>query len=147
MMTVIHIVSNTLMFGGLLIIARGWGRIHRAQGTLVTYGLYAWVRHPQYSGLFLITVGLLIQWPTIVTVLTWPILPFMYSRLAHREEADMERLFGDAYRAYRERVPRFIPRLRRARGHQGPTQVSSPSDPFPHLEPRGNLAVHGQRLQ
>jgi len=86
MMTVIHVVSNLLMFGGLVIIAHGWRKVHRAQGALVTTGLYAWVRHPQYSGLFLITIGLLIQWPTIITALTWPILLVMYVRLARREE-------------------------------------------------------------
>jgi protein-S-isoprenylcysteine O-methyltransferase Ste14 len=112
MMTAIHIVSNVLMFGGLVIIAHGWSKIHRAQDTLVTSGLYAWVRHPQYSGLFLITIGLLIQWPTIVTLVTWPILLFMYARLARREEAEMERQFGEVYRAYATRVPRFVPRLR-----------------------------------
>ena len=103
------------MFGGLVIIATGWRQVHRGQGALVTNGLYAWVRHPQYSGLFLITIGLLIQWPTIVTVLTWPILLLMYVRLARREEVDMERLFGDAYLAYADRVPRFVPRLRPGR--------------------------------
>jgi protein-S-isoprenylcysteine O-methyltransferase Ste14 len=112
MMTAIHLVSNALMFGGLIIIAQGWHRVHRAQGALVTDGLYARVRHPQYSGLFLITIGLLIQWPTIVTALTWPILMVMYVRLARREEADMERQFGEIYRAYAARVPRFVPRLR-----------------------------------
>lgn len=120
MMTAIHIVSNVLMFGGLIIIAHGWGKIHRAQGALVTNGLYAWVRHPQYSGLFLITVGLLIQWPTIVTALTWPVLLIMYIRLARREEVEMERHFGDAYRAHAGRVPRFVPRLRPARLDERP---------------------------
>ncbi len=129
MMTAIHIVSNVLMFGGLIIIVHGWGKIHLAQGALVTNGLYAWVRHPQYSGLFLITVGLLIQWPTIVTLVTWPILLFMYARLARREEAEMERQFGDAYRAYATRVPRFIPRLRTARPSGG---LAAPgTDPSP----------------
>ncbi len=119
MMTAIHIVSNVLMFGGLIIIAHGWGKIHRAQGALVTNGLYAWVRHPQYSGLFLITIGLLIQWPTIITALTWPILVIMYAQLARREEAEMERQFGNAYLAYATRVPRFLPRLRTARPSGG----------------------------
>ncbi len=111
MLTAIHVVSNGLMFGGLFIIHRGWRQIHLAQGELVTDGPYRWVRHPQYSGLFLITIGLLIQWPTIITVLTWPILIAMYVRLARREETEMERQFGDAYRAYAMRVPSFLPRL------------------------------------
>ncbi len=72
MMTLIHLVSNGLMVAGLIIMGVGWWKIHRAQGGLVTDGLYRWVRHPQYSSLFLITIGLLIQWPTIATLLTFP---------------------------------------------------------------------------
>ncbi len=146
MMTTIHIVSNTLMFGGLLIVARGWRQVHRTQGALVTNGFYGWVRHPQYSGLFLITVGLLIQWPTIITVLTWPILIAMYVRLARREEADMERQFGDAYRAYQERVPRFIPGLR----HGGRDEGHEPGIPpgvYPRLKPADGLPLPGQRSE
>jgi protein-S-isoprenylcysteine O-methyltransferase Ste14 len=119
LMTAVHLVSNTLMFGGLIIIGGGWHRIHGAQGSLVTDGLYRWVRHPQYSGLFLITIGLLIQWPTLVTVLTWPVLLGMYVRLARREEADMARQFGEAWHEYSARVPRFVPRLRSPWTHHG----------------------------
>jgi protein-S-isoprenylcysteine O-methyltransferase Ste14 len=144
MMTVIHIVSNLLMFGGLVIIAVGWRQVHRAQGALVTRGLYAWVRHPQYSGLFLITIGLLIQWPTIITALTWPILIVMYVRLARREEAEMEQQFGDAYRAYRERVPRFIPRLRRREPPEVPGERKIPVVVYSRLDPVGDPATPGQ---
>lgn len=147
MMTTIHLVSNALMFGGLVIIHEGWGRIHRAQGALVTDGLYAWVRHPQYSGLFLITIGLLIQWPTILTALTWPILLYMYSRLARREEADMERQFGDSYRAYVERVPRFFPHLRRPKTERCLGEVSSFSADIPVPASQEPPRAHGQRLQ
>ena len=134
MMTAIHIVSNLLMFGGLLIIARGWRRVHRARGAFVSDGLYAWVRHPQYSGLFLITVGLLIQWPTIVTLLTWPILLLMYIRLARREEEEeMERQFGDAYRMYAARVPRFVPRFRRVRSSDS-ARLSGPVPEAPQSD-------------
>lgn len=145
MMTAIHIVSNGLMFGGLIIIHQGWRRIHRAQGTLVTDGIYRWVRHPQYSGLFLITIGLLIQWPTVITALTWPILLVMYSRLARREEADMERLFGDAYRVYREKVPRFVPRLRRREPPELPGEGDIRLVGYSRLDPAGGPATPGQR--
>lgn len=111
MSVVIHLVSNGLMGAGLLMMAAGWRRIHQARGQLVTDGIYAWVRHPQYAGLFLITVGMLVQWPTIVTAATWPVLIVVYSRLARREEREAEAHFGDAYRAYRAQVPMFVPRF------------------------------------
>ena len=111
MSTLIHVVSNGLMLGGLLLMAAGWRRIHAAQGTLVTEGVYARMRHPQYTGLFLITIGMLVQWPTLITVLTWPLLILVYYRLARHEERGIEAQFGDAYRRYKTEVPMFIPRI------------------------------------
>ncbi len=116
MSAVIHLVSNGLMLAGLLLMGVGWYRIHRARGELVTDGVYAWVRHPQYAGLFLITVGMLIQWPTIVTVLTWPALMLVYYRLARREEREAEARFGDAYARWKASVPMFVPRIGFGRG-------------------------------
>ena len=107
----VMLVSNIAMFGGLIILGRAWKQVHKGNGELVTSGLYGWVRHPQYFGLFLITVGMFIQWPTIVTVAMWPILMFMYYRLARREEKEIETQFGDQYATYWRRVPMFLPRL------------------------------------
>ena len=100
------------MLAGILLMGAAWHRIHGAKGALVTDGPYAWVRHPQYSGLFLITIGLLVQWPTVITVATWPMLIAVYHHLARREERDAEAAFGDAYRVYKARTPMFVPRLR-----------------------------------
>jgi len=111
MLTVIHIVSNGLMVAGFLMMSAGWSKVHGAKGGLVTDGIYAYMRHPQYSGLFLITTGLLIQWPTIITILMWPALIFAYYRLSMKEEAEMEREFGEAYQRYKEKAPMFIPRI------------------------------------
>ena len=106
----VMLVSNVAMFGGLIIMGRAW-KIHKANGELVTSGLYSRVRHPQYFALVLITIGMLIQWPTLVTAAMWPILMFMYYRLARREEKEMEDHFGDKYVTYRRQVPMFLPRL------------------------------------
>lgn len=116
MMTLIRLVSNGLMLAGLIIMGAGWRKIHRAQGALVTDGIYRWVRHPQYSGLFLIAIGLLIQWPTIVTLVTFPVLIGMYIRLARREEQEMEAVFGGKYLLYKAATPAFFPWGRRGSG-------------------------------
>ena len=91
-------------------MGKAWRRIHKADGKMVTSGLYRLVRHPQYSALFLIMVGMLIQWPTIITAAMWPILILMYYRLARKEEEEMESRFGNQYTVYRRQVPMFWPR-------------------------------------
>ena len=105
------LLGGIVMLGGLIIMGKAFKQIHKANGELVTSGLYGRVRHPQYLGLFLITVGMLIQWPTIITAAMWPILMLMYYRLARREEKEMESRFDDKYVTYRQRVPMFWPQL------------------------------------
>lgn len=113
MMSAIHLVSNGLVFVGFVIMWKGWKQIHGAQNKLVTGGLYAYVRHPQYSGLFLVMIGMLIQWPTIITAAMFPVLIYVYSRLSKREEVEMVKTFGDDYRRYAGKTPMFVPRLKR----------------------------------
>ncbi len=107
----VMLLSWAAIISGLVVMGKAWKQIHRAKGELVTSGLYGRVRHPQYFGLFLITVGMLIQWPTIITAAMWPILMFMYYRLARREEKEIEDRFGDQYVTYRQQVPMFWPRM------------------------------------
>ncbi|HEX9673005.1 MAG TPA: isoprenylcysteine carboxylmethyltransferase family protein, partial [Burkholderiales bacterium] len=74
-------------------------------------GPYAYVRHPQYLAFIMIMSGFLLQWPTLVTLAMFPILVFMYARLARREEQDAIADFGDEYLRYARATPAFIPRL------------------------------------
>ena len=111
MMTVIHIISNGLTVIGFVIMWKGWKLLHGAKGGPVTEGPYAYVRHPQYSGLFVIMIEMLIQWPTIITALMFPVIVFIYYRLSKREEEEMIRIFGDEYQKYRVRIPMFIPKI------------------------------------
>jgi len=78
---------------------------------LATTGAYARVRHPQYIGFVLIMTGFLFQWPTVVTLVMFPILVFMYVRLARREEHDARAEFGDVYSRYEASTPAFFPRF------------------------------------
>jgi methanethiol S-methyltransferase len=108
-----HLVSFVLIGAGFWLLAVSWKVLYEAQRTrrLASSGPYARVRHPQYIGFVLIMTGFLVQWPTLVTLAMYPVLVFMYARLAKREEAEMLEQFGDAYRSYKERVPAFFPRL------------------------------------
>lgn len=108
-----HILSVVFIGGGFILLANAWTVLYRAQRAriLATTGPYARVRHPQYVGFVLIMFGFLLQWPTVVTLGMFPILVFMYMRLALREEREVLVQFGEAYEGYMARTPRFIPKL------------------------------------
>jgi protein-S-isoprenylcysteine O-methyltransferase Ste14 len=111
----LHFLSYVVIFGGFTLLAGAWDVLYKAQRshTLATTGPYAHLRHPQYAGFILIMVGFLLQWPTLLTLLMFPILVTMYVRLAHREERDAQAAFGEAYARYAASTPAFFPRLPR----------------------------------
>lgn len=93
---------------GVLLVVAGWVEIHRADG-LVTRGIYRYMRHQQYLGIFLFSFGWFLRWPTLTTLFLWPILVMAYLWLAFREERALVAVFGDAYRDYAAATPRFSP--------------------------------------
>ncbi len=99
-------VGTALSLGGVALIAIGWIQIHGAP-VLVVKGLYRTMRHPQYTGLMLFTLGWLLHWPSVVTLCLWPILVGAYVWLAKREEAELVQEFGNAYIEYMQRTRRF----------------------------------------
>lgn len=103
--------SLVLMLAGYILLSKGWRQIHAVHGTLVTDGIYAYARHPQYTGLFLVIFGFLVQWPTLLTVLMAPVLFYAYVRLAKSEERRVRAEFGEAYDEYARRTPAFFPPL------------------------------------
>lgn len=105
-------LSLALMLAGYTLLSKGWTQIHASHGRLVTDGIYADARHPQYTGLFLVIIGFLIQWPTLITVVMAPILFMAYVRLARFEERKATTEFGDAYREYVRNTPAFFPPLK-----------------------------------
>jgi protein-S-isoprenylcysteine O-methyltransferase Ste14 len=112
----LHLLSNVLIGGGFVLLAMAWRVLFAAQQArqLATTGAYAYVRHPQYAGFILVMLGFLLQWPTLLTLAMFPILVWMYVRLARREEREVRAEFGDVYARYAAATPAFFPRLRRA---------------------------------
>ncbi|MFV2057056.1 MAG: isoprenylcysteine carboxylmethyltransferase family protein [Thiohalomonadales bacterium] len=110
---IIMALSLAFLVMGYMLLSKGWTQIHAARGNLVTDGIYAFARHPQYTGLFLVIIGFLIQWPTFLTVLMTPIMLYAYVHLARIEERRAEAQFAQAYKEYVYKTPAFFPAMNR----------------------------------
>ena len=116
-------LTERIIIGAMLIAAGGELAIpamrgFRSAGThvepwkpssaLVTDGIFGWLRNPMYVGLALIVAGLGIalasDWMLVMLV---PAVLLLHFGVVKREERYLEAKFGDAYRAYKERVPRY----------------------------------------
>ncbi len=112
------IIAAVLIIAGLAPFAAGIRNFLRA-GTpvptneptraLVTTGIHAWTRNPIYVGFFLIYLGIAVaaRSPWIL-ILIIPVALVMRYGVVAREEAYLERLFGEPYRAYKARVRRWL---------------------------------------
>jgi protein-S-isoprenylcysteine O-methyltransferase Ste14 len=111
----LHLLSTLLIGGGFVLLAASWRVLYEAQRqhTLAVTGPYARLRHPQYAGFVVIMLGFLLQWPTLLTLLMFPMLVTMYVRLAHREEREVLSEFGEVYARYAVTTPAFFPHFGR----------------------------------
>ncbi|QDK43634.1 isoprenylcysteine carboxylmethyltransferase family protein [Bacteriovorax stolpii] len=120
---VLHILSNILIVAGFWLLSSSWRILYKAEQakTLAISGPYHYVRHPQYVAFILVMFGFLLQWPTFVTLIMFPILVWTYVRLAKREEKVVEQIFGNTYIKYAKDTPRFFPKdmsfINRKEGH------------------------------
>jgi len=122
-----HTLVGSIGFGGmyiniicaiiaLLLIFNGWYNIYKkywsketGTGSLVREGVYKYIRHPQYTGLLLLSFGMIAEWATLSMLILYPVMVVMYTRLAKREEMEMITEFGDEYLDYMKNTKMFIP--------------------------------------
>ena len=84
--------------------------VPKQDGTLVTSGLYARVRHPIYFGLLLASIGVVLDagpWPQFAIVLLLYVL--LNIKASYEEELLANRY--PEYKAYAQKTPRFFPRI------------------------------------
>jgi protein-S-isoprenylcysteine O-methyltransferase Ste14 len=111
-------IGTLLSLTGIALVVLGWRVVYKrywskeaGQGQLITDGIYGYIRHPQYTGFLMITLGMLFDWATLPMLIMWPIMAVLYYRLARKEEGDMETEFGQQYAEYRRKTGMFLPRL------------------------------------
>ncbi|MFQ5707852.1 MAG: methyltransferase family protein [bacterium] len=74
-------------------------------------GLYAYIRHPQYSALAIWGLGMAILWPRFIVLTTLSLMMIVYYFLARDEERRMLNQYGAAYQGYMAGTGRFLPRF------------------------------------
>ncbi|PKO13817.1 MAG: isoprenylcysteine carboxylmethyltransferase family protein [Chloroflexi bacterium HGW-Chloroflexi-10] len=109
-------IGTVLAIIGIILVVLGWKEVYRrywskeeGKGELITDGIYRFIRHPQYTGFMLITLGMLLDWATLSMLIMWPILGILYYRLARREERELQQQFGESYRQYMQQSSMFVP--------------------------------------
>jgi|GEM_PF-126468 len=80
------------------------------KGKLITFGPYARTRNPMFMAIILGQLGFFLTLPCVFTLVCLIVGASVIIRQARQEEIALEKLYGDAYRSYRDRVPRWIPR-------------------------------------
>ena len=113
-MMISMVLGYALLFIGVGLFIQGWRELYsaRQENRLITTGLYRFVRHPQYTGLFIGLFGEgVVHWPTIFSVVIFPVIVLAYYLLSLSEEKKVIAQFGDEYLAYKKQVPMFIPRV------------------------------------
>ena len=105
-------VGAALVPAGLAVAAWGWLALASAKrrGVLAVRGPYGLVRHPQYVGLLVASLGPLFIWPRPDGLLALGSLAAGLVWAAGREEARLERDLGCVWRAYACGRPAFVPR-------------------------------------
>ena len=95
-----------LGIGGLILMIiaeRTKGGFYRSD-TLVTTGIYRWLRHPMYGGIILMHIGFPLLLRALVTLISaafWIPLILIWRSW---EETELTERFGDAYQEYQERT-------------------------------------------
>jgi hypothetical protein len=100
--------------GGRYRGARGGGGpgLEVAPHTLVTTGPYAYTRNPMYLGHLIFLAGLAVTLHSPRAALLAAAVAMWFDRRVRGDEARLLAQFGEAYAAYRRRVPRWVPDVR-----------------------------------
>lgn len=105
-----------VLAGSVSLVRAGHAVIDHAQGPagVVSTGAFGCVRHPLYLGCVLFYAGLFLATLSIVSGALVSAIFALYNYLATYEERFLETKFGEAYRSYKTKTGKWLPRLLRA---------------------------------
>jgi hypothetical protein len=105
-------VGSLVALPGLVLRVLASGHIWKDRA-LAVHGPYAHIRHPLYTGSFLIGLGIVLASGVLMILPVYLLLFFwLYSKVVRREDQQLNDLFGEAFREYRRQTPAVLPRAR-----------------------------------
>lgn len=115
----IHIIIRILIFLFLFIITLFFGiKSHNMifktaidEQKLISSGVYSLNRHPLYFSILTFYLALIALSISLISIFIWLLIFFTFNKFALYEEEDLERIFGDEYKEYKNKVPRWISRF------------------------------------
>jgi protein-S-isoprenylcysteine O-methyltransferase Ste14 len=111
---ILRIIGSVLFVAGVFIFLVSAVQIYGGKILRkgpATWGFYAVIRHPQYTALAMVALGMSIMWPRFLTLALFAVMLFLYYLLAVSEEQRMLARFGDSYQEYLDRVGMFLPKF------------------------------------
>jgi len=107
---IIKIIGVYLVTIGLIFVILAWHRLYNGKG-LVKSGIYSYIRHPQYLGFIMAITGWLFLWPTLLTIIIYPLCLFVFIYRSLLETRQLEREYGIEFLDYKRKTPAFFPLL------------------------------------
>ena len=108
---IVFVLALALFAWAIVTITRAGSNVptNRPTTTIVESGPYRFTRNPIYLGMFLSLIGLAIAFDNLwLLMMLVPFALIIRYGVVAREEAYLERKFGDVYRGYRSRVRRWL---------------------------------------
>ena len=113
-LAIVRILGSVFFVAGILIFLVCAVQVYMGKllkKGVATKGFYIFIRHPQYLGLGLAALGLVIMWPRFLTLTLFAVMLFLYYLLAKDEERRMINRFREGYIVYMNQTGMFLPRF------------------------------------
>ena len=112
-------LSILFVTGGMLLVALAMSRLGFGESVakqvtgLQQSGLYQYTRNPQIVSYFFVVAGYALLWPSWSGIVWVAIYMFIAHVMVQREEDHLSRVYGDDYKRFCERTPKYISILRK----------------------------------
>lgn len=109
---VLFVVGNILLYWSRIILRRSFrlgGVAPRSEDRLITSGPYRWIRHPMYTSILFMSLGLTFLIQSAFVLVLFILLTVFVILLIPSEDAQLEKSYGPIFSKYRQKVKALVP--------------------------------------